>query len=148
MRSLFRCVECGAEVHRESAALFCWECVSRRSKESVRRARQQAALKYPLRSRASALVHRAVRKGELPSLKGGAVACVDCGNPAAHYDHRDYTKPLDVQPVCRACNIRRGRAHPYQDIPDGRRARRGQPIHWGYGRLLAMKANGETLRGE
>lgn len=37
-------------------------------------------------------------------------ACVDCGDKALDYDHRDYSKPLDVEPVCRACNLRRGPA--------------------------------------
>jgi hypothetical protein len=36
--------------------------------------------------------------------------CVDCGNPAIEYDHRDYSKPLQVDPVCRGCNVRRGPA--------------------------------------
>lgn len=36
--------------------------------------------------------------------------CVDCAIPAAQYDHRDYSKPLDVAPVCRSCNRKRGSA--------------------------------------
>lgn len=35
-----------------------------------------------------------------------------CGQKAAQYDHRDYNKPLDVEPICRRCNIRRGSAIP------------------------------------
>jgi DNA-directed RNA polymerase subunit RPC12/RpoP len=35
-------------------------------------------------------------------------SCVDCGAPATCYDHRDYSKPLEVEPVCRACNVCRG----------------------------------------
>lgn len=50
-------------------------------------------------------VTRAKRKG-MP--KATAFACVDCGKPASVYEHRDYTKPLDVVPTCRACNTRRG----------------------------------------
>lgn len=34
--------------------------------------------------------------------------CVDCGAQATEYDHRDYNKPLDVDPVCHGCNIKRG----------------------------------------
>lgn len=33
--------------------------------------------------------------------------CVDCGKPAYCWDHRDYMKPLDVEPVCRSCNAKR-----------------------------------------
>jgi hypothetical protein len=36
--------------------------------------------------------------------------CVDCGAQARDYDHRDYNKPLEVDPVCRRCNLRRGPA--------------------------------------
>jgi hypothetical protein len=34
-----------------------------------------------------------------------AYACVDCGVPAAEYDHYlGYHRPVDVQPGCRACH--------------------------------------------
>ena len=36
--------------------------------------------------------------------------CVDCGQPAKLYDHRDYSKPLEIEPVCRPCNTLRGPA--------------------------------------
>lgn len=52
-------------------------------------------------------VTRAVRNG-MP--KAAALTCIDCGQPASVYEHRDYTKPLDVVPACRACNTRRGSA--------------------------------------
>lgn len=55
------------------------------------------------------IVARAISKGLLPALNG-LVACVDCGVVATEYDHRDYNRPLDVQPVCHQCNIRRGPA--------------------------------------
>ncbi len=34
--------------------------------------------------------------------------CTDCGEQARFYDHRDYSKPMMVEPVCWSCNIRRG----------------------------------------
>lgn len=37
-------------------------------------------------------------------------ACVDCGQPATCYDHRYYSLPLEVDPVCTKCNINRGPA--------------------------------------
>jgi hypothetical protein len=58
---------------------------------------------------ASSMVARAKRLGILPMLDG-SIACVDCGEPAIEYDHRDYGRPLDVQPVCRRCNKKRGTA--------------------------------------
>jgi hypothetical protein len=54
------------------------------------------------------LVARAIRKGELAPLDG-TITCVDCGEPATVYDHRDYAYPLSVEPVCQRCNIKRGK---------------------------------------
>ncbi len=59
--------------------------------------------------RAHAQVYAAVRRGEIPVLTG-EIPCVDCGRAAQQYDHRDYNKPLDVDPVCRSCNYKRGPA--------------------------------------
>lgn len=61
-----------------------------------------------IRGRAHAAVLKAIQRGELaPAFTR---PCVDCGSGAQCYDHRDYTKPLDVSPVCRSCNYRRGSA--------------------------------------
>lgn len=54
-------------------------------------------------------VAKAIKRGELLPLKG-AVRCVDCGGRAAVYDHREYGLPLNVDPVCKGCNTRRGPA--------------------------------------
>ena len=48
--------------------------------------------------------------GKLPSLSDGSTPCVDCKKPADVYDHRDYGKPIDVVPVCKSCNRKRGEA--------------------------------------
>lgn len=45
-----------------------------------------------------------------------SLQCTDCDKQATEYDHRDYNRPLDVQPVCRGCNRRRGSAKPI-DLP-------------------------------
>lgn len=59
-------------------------------------------------SRAVRLVNQAKKDGLLPDLSTGEYACVDCGLPAFYYEHRDYTRPLDVEPVCPKCNSKRG----------------------------------------
>lgn len=63
------------------------------------------------RSRYFTLAHRyvsvALYNGDLPRLDG-SIPCDDCGKPACEYDHRDYKKPMEVSPVCRACNQARG----------------------------------------
>lgn len=66
------------------------------------------------RAPGQAAVAREVREGRLP--KPSTLVCVDCGRPAQQYDHRDYTKPLQVEPVCRSCNVMRGPA-PYPPLP-------------------------------
>lgn len=60
-------------------------------------------------------VAKARRRGVLPAPR--AYPCSDCGTQATEYDHRDYNAPLVVQPVCRDCNARRGRAAPRQWAP-------------------------------
>ncbi|MGF7131945.1 hypothetical protein P3T40_003428 [Paraburkholderia sp. EB58] len=55
-------------------------------------------------------VCKAVERGDLPPVT--TCCCVDCGDPAQAYDHRDYARPLDVEPVCDSCNVRRGKALP------------------------------------
>lgn len=47
-----------------------------------------------------------VKNGKIRPAKD--FICVDCGKNAEVYDHRDYNKPLDVVPVCRKCNKKRG----------------------------------------
>jgi len=54
------------------------------------------------------IVSVAVRLGILQKLDGSST-CVDCGKQATCYDHRDYSKPIDVEPVCHPCNVKRGR---------------------------------------
>lgn len=58
----------------------------------------------------------AVKAGKLPHPK--TLFCADCGKPATGYDHRDYHKPLDVEPVCTSCNKLRGvtKDHPFYEI--------------------------------
>lgn len=63
-----------------------------------------------MQKRAINRVSYAVKTGALPSLRKNEIACVDCGKRATDYDHRDYSKPLDVAPVCRKCNDTRGPA--------------------------------------
>jgi transcriptional regulator with XRE-family HTH domain len=61
-------------------------------------------------------VKQAIRDGYLP--KPSTLTCQDCGQPAQVYDHRDYNRPLDVEPVCHACNIKRGPALPFVHVND------------------------------
>lgn len=88
------CLMCGALQDR-TRALFCFPCAFSRTVDPVAR-------------KAHSAVTRAVQNGTLPRAK--TLVCVDCGKPAFDYDHREYSKPLEVVPVCRACNKKRGPA--------------------------------------
>lgn len=87
------CMDCGDKLTRHYHAMFCLKCATARAKVS---------------DRAGRLVRAAIRKSELPDPS--TLECVDCGKPAYCYDHRDYSQPLLVEPVCQGCNIRRGPA--------------------------------------
>lgn len=64
---------------------------------------------YLAMNRAIAAVQKAKQQGLLPHLI--LCTCKDCGRwPAQVYEHRDYDKPLEVDPVCQRCNLKRGRA--------------------------------------
>ena len=56
------------------------------------------------------MVHYAIRYGYM--RPASEFPCVDCGGPSTEYDHRDYNKPLEVEPVCSPCNKARGPAIP------------------------------------
>lgn len=56
----------------------------------------------------------ALKTGKVQPLAPDA-KCVDCGARATMQDHRNYYKPLEVEPVCRKCNSSRGQAYPYCD---------------------------------
>lgn len=93
IKKLAACMECGRSLAGTRSYCRCLNCHRVNEK---------------FRTRARNLVARAIRAGELPSLAEGGVSCVDCGRAADRYDHRDYSKPLSVDPVCRTCNRRRG----------------------------------------
>lgn len=59
--------------------------------------------------RATVKVKKAIKSGLIQPISPETL-CVDCGKPARDYDHRHYRKPLDVEPVCRTCNQKRGPA--------------------------------------
>lgn len=64
-----------------------------------------------LRKNCGNAVKQAIKGGRLARLDG-SIECIDCGDVADRYDHRSYHRPLDVEPVCRKCNQKRGPAQP------------------------------------
>ena len=95
-----KCLVCGVdglEKRGRGQALYCLKCAG------VANLRNGAREAYRAIARARA-------NGLLPAAK--EFQCVDCGKQALDWDHRDYNKPLDVEPVCRSCNKLRGPAIP------------------------------------
>lgn len=71
---------------------------------------RECAMSYRRRAGVRA-VWLAIKAGQLPPPK--TLICVDCGKGAFCYDHRDYRKPLAVDPVCKSCDSMRGPGKPY-----------------------------------
>lgn len=101
------CEQCGADIRkRYRGSRFCFPCTEIRARMSIRKyvpnndnAKSRAVTKY------------AVKVGFLPDPTN--FICMDCkGRQAQCYDHRDYSKPLEVDPVCLRCNNSRGRGIP------------------------------------
>lgn len=94
------CKNCGTDItDRHYHATLCIPCLKTWGK------RTGSAL-------ACQAVATAIRHGKIPPAK--TLACTDCSGPAMDYDHRDYNQPLNVEPVCRSCNRKRGPAIPLQ----------------------------------
>lgn len=67
--------------------------------------------RFVLQAKAQSITYKRVMTGELARLDG-SILCVDCGEPATCYDHRDYNKPEIVEPICTSCNKTRPPAKP------------------------------------
>jgi hypothetical protein len=71
-------------------------------------------LRYQFQQEAHYLITKGIRDGVLDDLRYGTTSCYyssdGCTNKAEVYEHRDYAKPLEVDPACRSCNGRLGRA--------------------------------------
>lgn len=95
------CIACGSEIpSRLTIAVYCVRC----------RGVAAEIMKQ---------VSREMRAKNFPDASG---ECVDCGAPATNWDHRYYSLPFEVDPVCTRCNTNRG---PALDIVDLIRSRLG-----------------------
>jgi len=115
------CEGCGSSVWRVSTARFCFPCADKRQRESIGRWHR----KTPQARWANSKVATATLAGRLerPTDRD----CVDCGGPVKVYDHRDYSRPLDVEPVCYRCNFMAEEPPQQRSIgPSGPHARPGR----------------------
>lgn len=95
------CIECGRDITNDAwNAKRCKPCRYLIATGQRNGMTPQAA--------SARIVTVAVQGGILPNLNHIKTKCCDCNDRATCYDHRDYMKPLDVDPVCNRCNINRG----------------------------------------
>jgi len=66
-------------------------------------------------ARAAQILRRAKKRGQIAEI-GPGMLCFYCSVQATEYDHRDYNKPLDVDPVCHSCNLLLGPAIPWDGV--------------------------------
>jgi hypothetical protein len=101
-----KCIVCGADISgRHGAAKYCVPCGNKGIRPNGKNYNDKARL----------ITKYAVEIGFLSHPEH--LVCVDCGVPAKCYDHRDYTQPLLVDPVCSGCNNRRGAGIPLIKLP-------------------------------
>ena len=62
------------------------------------------AAMFPEQRKARRAVNGEVRAGRLPAAS--TCKCSECGAQAQEYHHPDYSKPLEVVPVCKACHTK------------------------------------------
>lgn len=74
------------------------------NRQVLRRYNEGYYARYPERVRAAGLVNYAVKSGELPQIS--TQRCAGCGQQATEYHHPDYSRPLDVVPLCHSCHKR------------------------------------------
>ena len=91
---------------------ICPYCLAEKDKSSTSGSLYHHACSFDvsdISKKATAQVHKAIKQGQIPAMSPDT-KCVDCGKPARDYEHRYYSRPLDVEPVCRGCNQKRGPA--------------------------------------
>ena len=95
----YKCKKCGEDE---------WDCTIKRVARGIcRKCEPRYVRPTPNPNRASnAVLTRFVNAGLIPPP--GDFLCIDCGARATCWEHRDYNKPLDVEPTCQSCNSLRG----------------------------------------
>src|SRR5688572_29118653 len=85
----------GQEYHQKEAKEY-----REKNKDKVRKWRKDYLARHPDRVHAYAKVQWARVIGEIPPAS--EFACESCGKPAGDYHHPDYSKPLELVPLCKS----------------------------------------------
>ncbi len=75
---------------------------SKKGKASRALSTRNHKLRHPDRNKARKAITNAIRDGEL--LPPSFFKCTFCPKQAQQYHHPDYSKPFDVQSVCKKCH--------------------------------------------
>lgn len=67
-----------------------------------------------MRKSISKRLRYAIDTGKLKDWRGQK--CNFCGESAIGYEHRDYSQPFDVTPICRSCNWKLGPASNFVEM--------------------------------
>lgn len=104
---LLNCLDCGCDItDRHFHTRFCMKCSANQTKR--RQANYTNGHQKNDNDIGRQVTKFAIRAGFL--LPPTNFICVHCNvRQAECYDHRDYNKPLEVDPVCLSCNSSRGR---------------------------------------
>lgn len=104
------CRQCNALHHRGyyAANLATERAKGRAYYLANKEARQRYSRRYNIMNRKNHATHHvvraAVKSGQLPHID--TQSCAHCGQAAAEYHHPDYSRPLDVVPLCHSCHKR------------------------------------------
>jgi hypothetical protein len=99
--------KCGPPIYRRFSCVRCRKMAAVIKTHGRRQYCDECRQIVPREAAAAiARVHTAIRRGQLPAIS--SCTCVDCGKQAEIYEHRRYADALEVEPVCRSCNGKRG----------------------------------------
>ena len=73
--------------------------------QTTKAKKRRYALANPEKVMAQRALNNEVKNGNM--TKVDRLYCTDCSEPAQHYHHGDYDKPLDVTPLCARCHKQR-----------------------------------------
>ena len=91
--------EHGYKIHKVTQKRY---STSERGREVQNKSSEIYRQKHPNEQKVRTMIGNAVRDGKLP--RAFKYHCKICGNQARDYHHPDYSKPLEVIPLCRKCH--------------------------------------------
>lgn len=101
LRKKITCAKCDMvlELSRIFKYAYCRACHAEHARKTRPKYGELAPL-AKLKSNARALANQYEKRGKLKKQ-----TCFGCGSPDTQKHHEDYTKPLEVTWLCRACHL-------------------------------------------